>query len=60
MSYIGNTLRNPFANKYAGVIGFSTLILLITNPEPLSFMLMINVIGIDFFILLIGIQLRQD
>jgi hypothetical protein len=60
MSFISNVLKSRFAKKYAGLIGFGTIVLLITNPELLSFMLLINVIGIDIFILLVGIQLRQN
>ena len=60
MFYIDNILKSHFIKKYARVIGFGTLILLITNPELLSFMLLINIIGIDIFILLAGIQLRQN
>ncbi len=60
MSFINNVLKSRFAKKYAGVIGLCTIILFVINPELLSFVLLMNVIGADIFILLVGIQLRQN
>ena len=42
------------------MIVFATAILFIANPELLSVVLLVNMIGVDVFVLLIGIQLRQN
>lgn len=39
---------------------FATVILFIANPELLSVVLLVNMIGVDVFVLLVGIQLRQN
>ena len=51
-------LRSKFGVKIASVLIGLTVILFVTNPELLSFVVLANTIGIDFLLLLIGFQLR--
>ncbi|AVQ06820.1 TPA: hypothetical protein HH295_11590 [Xanthomonas vasicola pv. zeae] len=53
-------LKTPFARRWAGGILFATVILFLSNPELLSAVLLVNMIGVDVFVLFIGIQLRQN
>lgn len=52
-------LDTPFAKKFGGIILFATAVLLVANPELVSILLLVNMIGVDVFVLLIGLQLRQ-
>ena len=60
MGFLRDRLNTPFARKWGAVIVFATAILFIANPELLSVVLLVNMIGVDVFVLLIGIQLRQN
>lgn len=60
MGYLREKLSSPFARKWGALIGFATVLLFLSNPELLSVVLLVNVIGVDVFILLVGMQLRQN
>lgn len=60
MRFIRNKLNTPFARKWGAIIGFGALLLVLSNPELLSFVLLVNMIGVDVFVLLVGIQLRHN
>lgn len=59
MTFLRGRLNTPFARKWGGVIAFATVILFLSNPELLSVVLLVNMIGVDVFVLLIGLQLKQ-
>ncbi|MEE7545905.1 hypothetical protein HF319_01550 [Xanthomonas sp. Kuri4-1] len=59
MGIILDKLNLPFARKWGALIAFATALLFLTNPELLSAVLLVNTIGVDVFILLVGMQLRQ-
>lgn len=48
------------SRKYAGIIALCTFLFFISNPELLSLILLVNVIGLDIFMLLLSIQLRSS
>lgn len=60
MGYFREKLSSPFLRKWGALIGFATVLLFLSNPELLSVVLLVNMIGADVFILLVGIQLRQN
>lgn len=53
-------LDSRFGRRWAAVIVLATTVLLVANPELLSLMLLVNLIGVDVFVLLIGLQLQQQ
>ncbi|WP_258080408.1 hypothetical protein [Xanthomonas arboricola] len=59
MRSIRRMLTAPFARKWGALIAASTLILLVSNPELVSAVLLINMVGIDVLVLFAVIQLRQ-
>ncbi len=60
MGFLRSRLNTPFARKWGALIAFATVILFLSNPELLSVVLLVNMIGVDVFVLLIGIQVRQN
>jgi hypothetical protein len=52
--------RNRFVMRAGVVIGTLTVILFATNPEILSFLLVLNAIGVDVFLLFVSFQLRSQ
>lgn len=60
MGFLRDRLSTPFARKCGTIIVFATVTLLIANPELVSVVLLVNMIGVDVFVLLVGIQLRQN
>ncbi|HID8536487.1 hypothetical protein [Stenotrophomonas hibiscicola] len=60
MGFLRSRFSTPFARKWGALIVFATVILFLSNPELLSVVLLVNMIGVDVFVLLIGIQLRQN
>ena len=52
-------LNAPAAKRWVALVGFGVLLLLVLNPELLSGILLVDMIGIDVFVLLLVIQFRQ-
>ncbi len=59
MRFLLAGLNSPAAKRWAALIGFGTLLLFVLNPELLSGILLVDMIGIDVFLLLLAIQFRQ-
>lgn len=60
MRLFNQAWRTTFGRRSAALLGLVTILVLATNPELLSLMLLINVVGVDIFILLLGVQIRQN
>ncbi|KQR10692.1 hypothetical protein ASF90_14090 [Xanthomonas sp. Leaf148] len=60
MGFFRDKLNTRFVRRWGGGILFATAILLLSNPELLSAVLLVNMIGVDVLVLFIGIQLRQN
>ena len=52
-------LRKRFGPKTAFVLFTIGFVLMAANPESISFLLLLNTIGVDVFLILIGIQFRH-
>ncbi len=60
MRFFTSRLNTPFARRWGALIGFVTLLLFVSNPELLSVALLVNTLGVDIVVLLLGIQLRHQ
>lgn len=52
--------RRRYGRNIAFILVTICLVLVATNPEAISFILMLNAIGVDVFIMLVIIQLRHS
>lgn len=59
MRFLLARLNSPAAKRWAALILFGTALLFVLNPELLSGILLVDMIGIDVFVLLLTLQLRH-
>lgn len=59
MRFLLARLNSPATKRWAAALGFGVLLLFVLNPELLSGILLVDMIGIDVFVLLLVIQFRQ-
>lgn len=59
MRFLLARLNAPAAKRWVALVGFGVLLLLVLNPELLSGILLVDMIGIDVFVLLLVVQFRH-